>query len=123
MAKNRFYIEGKAVSNPIIGADFAEAPVFDRVRVGKLGIYCESGFRTEFFSYGDVSRAFIRIYEGTAQLCCGAMGYNYTSLVLLDASGKTLKEQYTENEDAMRQALAAISARARQVRIGRPETD
>ncbi len=123
MAKNKFYINGKAVTNDILAADFAAAPAFDRVRVGKLGVFCTSVLRTDFFAYSDIERAFIRIYEGTARLCCGAMGYNYTSLVLLGTSGKVLREQFTESETAMRQALSAINARAPQVRLDRPETD
>lgn len=118
MAKNKFYIKGKAVTNDILAADFAAAPAFDRVRVGKLGVFCTSAFRTEFFSYSDIGRAFLRIYEGTAQLCCGALGYNYTSLVLLGTSGEVLREQFTENEAAMRQALAVIGDKAPHISLG-----
>lgn len=107
MAKTRFYTSAGVETSPEIAADYAAAPGFDRVKVGTLGVYATQTIRTHFYPYSELDRAFIRIYEGTARLCCGSLGYNYTSLVL-EKGDKQLAEIYTENESALRAALPLI---------------
>lgn len=120
MGKTKFYIGGKAVTDARLAADFSAAPGFDKVRVGKLGVYFTTVFRTSFYSYGDFTRAFVRMYEGTSRLCCGSLGYNYTSLVLTK-DGQPVAEVYTESEAAMHSALAEIHKVAPEIAIGAPK--
>lgn len=99
------------------GDDFSSAAVFDKIRVGAHGIYCPSLLKTVFYSYSDFDRAFLRVYEGTARMCCSSMGYSYVSLVL-KRGDKELTEIYSENECAMKATLSEIAKKAPDIAIG-----
>lgn len=117
MAKTKFYINNEPVTDEALAADYAAAQGFDKVRVGEKGVYICSLLKTAFYSYDGIERAFVRIYEGTARLCCGSPGSNYTSLVLALSDGSSA-EAYTESEAAMHAALRAIRERAPRIVIG-----
>lgn len=97
--------------------DYANAPVFDKLRVGALGVYYKSGFKTRLVPYSEMDRAFIRIHEVNGKLCCGSSVFQYFRMVFV-RRGKEFADVISEDEAAMDAALALIHERAPEVAIG-----
>ena len=97
--------------------DYEQAQVFDKLRVGDLGVYFRDGLRTRFIPYTDMDRAFIRIHEVNGRMCCGTAVFHYFRMVFM-RDGKEFADTVSEKEQVMDQALAAIAAKAPQVAIG-----
>ena len=98
-------------------ADYEQAQVFDKLRVGNEGVYYKDGFRTRFIPYGDMDRAFIRVHEVNGRMCCGSAVFHYFRIVFM-RDGKEFGDTVSEKEDVMDRALAAIAAKAPKVAIG-----
>ena len=98
-------------------ADYEQAQVFDKLRVGDLGVYFRDGFRTRFIPYEDMDRAFIRVHEVNGRMCCGNAVFHYFRMVFMH-DGKEFGDTVSEKENAMDQALAVIAAKAPNVAIG-----
>ena len=117
MAEKKFAtVKGAAVPQGA-GADHEAAQVFDKVRVGKLGVYYKEGFRTKFIPYDYIDRAFIRIQEVRGRMCCGETTFAYFRLVFVHGD-KEIADIISEKEEAMDQALACIHEMAPDVAIG-----
>ena len=117
MAEKKFAgVKGNPVP-PEAGADFDSAQVFDKVRVGKLGVYYKEGFKTRFIPYDYMERVFIRIQEVRGRMCCGETTFAYYRLVFVHG-GKEFVDLISEDEQAMDQALACIQQQAPHVAIG-----
>lgn len=117
MAEKKFAGVDGAVVSDAVTADFNTAKKYDKLRVGTLGVYYREGFRTRFVAFGRLERAFLRVNEFDGRLCCGTTTFSYFCLVLV-ADGKEFAEILSEQEQAMRDALAAIQAAAPNVAIG-----
>ena len=52
-----------------VNADFEQAESFDRVRVGRLGVYFRDGLKTRFMAYDLLERVFIRVNEVNLRTC------------------------------------------------------
>lgn len=117
MAEKRFAGLNGTVESPQVSADYEAAERFDKVRVGKLGVYYKDGFKTRFFSYDAVERAFIRIHEVNGRMCCGNTVFQYFRLVLVH-DGKEYADTISEDEKAMDAALARIHELAPNIAIG-----
>ena len=117
MAEKKFAGVSGAVSSPELNADYNSAQLFDKVRVGSLGVYFSEGLRTRFIPYDYMERVFIRIKEVNGKLCCGSTVFQYFHLVFVH-DGKEFADAISENEKAMDAALAAISEQAPKVAIG-----
>ncbi|MBR1456017.1 MAG: hypothetical protein IJ594_02500 [Oscillospiraceae bacterium] len=98
-------------------ADFEQAQVYDKLRVGSEGVYFREGLRTRFIPYSDMDRAFIRIHEVNGRMCCGSAVFHYFRMVFAK-DGKEFADMVSEKEKAMDEALAAIAAKAPGVAIG-----
>ena len=98
-------------------ADFEQAQVFDKLRVGELGVYFRDGLRNRFVPYGDIDRAFIRIHEVNGRMCCGKAVFHYFRMVFV-RDGKEFADTVSEKENVMDQALAVIAAKAPNIAIG-----
>ena len=48
MAEKKFAGINGAVVSPEVSADYEAAAVFDKVKVGKLGVYFRDGFKSSF---------------------------------------------------------------------------
>ena len=48
MAEKKFAGINGAVASPEVSADYEAAAVFDKVKVGKLGVYFRDGFKVRF---------------------------------------------------------------------------
>ena len=99
--------------------DYEQAQVFDKLRVGREGVYFRDGFRTRFIPYTDMDRVFIRIQEVNGRMCCGRATFAYYRLVFCK-DGAEFADVLSENEKAMDEALACIAANAPQLAIGYP---
>ena len=117
MAEKKFAgVKGVAVPSEA-GADYESAQVFDKVRVGKLGVYFREGFKTRFIPYAYMDRAFIRIQEVNGRMCCGQTTFAYYRLVFVHG-GKEFADVISEQEEAMDAALSRIGEMAPNVAIG-----
>ena len=105
------YVSGK--DDP----DYAQAQVFDKLRVGDAGVYYREGLRTRFVPYSDMDQAFIRVHEVNGRMCCGNAVFHYFRMVFV-RNGKEFADMISEKETAMDEALAAIARKAPQVAIG-----
>lgn len=117
MADKKFAGVNGTVNSAEVAEDFAAAQQFDKVRVGKLGVYFKEGFRIRYLSYQDFDRAFIRVNEVDGKLCCGKSTFQYFRLVFV-RSGKEFTDVISEDEKAMDDALAQIKAACPEMAIG-----
>lgn len=123
MAERKFVGIDGAIASDALSRDYDSAALFDKLRVGSLGVYFRDGFKLRFLEYGRLERVFIRLQEVNGKLCCGSTTYAYFRLVFV-VGGKEYTDYLSENEGAMRSALEDISAAAPGVAIGyaRPES-
>ena len=117
MAEKKFSGINDTVIDALVEADYDEAPQFDKVKVGKLGVYFRDGFKTRYLEYGLLDRVFIRVQQVNGKLCCGNTILQYFRLVFVK-DGKEFIDIISENEQAMDDALALIAANAPQLKIG-----
>ena len=117
MAEKKFAGLTGTVDSPEVNADFETAELFDKVRVGRLGVYYRDGFKTKFVDYPSMERVFIRIQEVNGRMCCGNATFAYYRLVFL-CGGKEIADVMSEKEAAMDAALAKIHDMAPQIPIG-----
>lgn len=117
MAEKKYLTPGGTVSGGTIDADCESAQLFDKVRVGTLGVYFREGFRVKHVPYTALERAFIRVQEVNGRLCCGKAVFAYFRLVFV-VNGKEWADVISEDEKAMDDALAEIAARSPATAIG-----
>ncbi len=122
MAKKRFAGLRGTVESAEVNADFEAAESFDKLRVGRLGIYYRDGFKTKYIDYASMERAFIRIQEVNGRMCCGSATFAYYRMVFL-CGGREIADFMSEKEAAMDAALAKIHEMAPQVPIGVAEKE
>ena len=120
MAEKKFAGLRGPVEDAAVGADFESAQNFEALRVGKLGVYYREGFKTRFFSYEELERAFLRVQEVRGRMCCGQAYFAYFRMVLV-AGGREYDYAMSEKEQLMRDALAAIAENAPALPIGVPQ--
>ena len=117
MADKKFAGLNGSVDSPELSADFEAAQVFDKVRVGRLGVYFRDGFRTRFLDYPSLERAFIRVQAVNGRLCCGTANFEYYRLVFV-RGGREITDVMSEKGPAMDGALACIHEMAPSLAIG-----
>lgn len=117
MANKNFAGIRGPVGTAEVNADYESAPSFDKVRVGKLGVYYRDGFKIRFMDYSLLERVFIRIQEVNGRMCCGNIIFAYYRLVFV-SDGREIGDAISENEQAMDEALALIKELAPSVAIG-----
>ena len=117
MAENKFAGLSGPVESDAVCADFDAAQKFDKLRVGRLGVYYKEGFKTRYLAYEGMERAFIRVQEVRGRMCCGQAFWAYFRMVFV-CGGKEYDEVLSENEQLMRDALAAVEKNAPGVKIG-----
>lgn len=117
MSEKKFAGVKGTVDSVEVAEDFAGAQQFDKVKVGKLGVYFKEGFRTKYLSYQDFDRVFIRINEVNGKLCCGKSTFQYFRLVFV-RDGKEFTDVISEDEKAMDDALARIKEHCPEMATG-----
>ena len=109
MAEKKFAGVNGSVDTPEVNADYEAAKVFDRLRVGELGVYFRDGFRVKFIPYDYLDRAFIRVQETRGRMCCGQANFYYYRIVFVH-DGKEFADCMSEKEKETDDALAEIAA-------------
>lgn len=122
MAEKKFAGLRGTVESAEVNADFEAAESFDKLRVGRLGVYYRDGFKTKYIDYASMERAFIRIQEVNGRMCCGSATFAYYRMVFL-CGGREIADFMSEKEAAMDAALAKIHEMAPQVPIGVAEKE
>lgn len=117
MAEKKFAGLTGTVESAEIAADFDSAVKYERVKIGKLGVYYRDGLKTRYIPYADMERAFLRVQEVNGRLCCGNTTFAYYHLIFI-VNGKECGDILSEDEKLMKDALAAISAAAPGLAIG-----
>lgn len=117
MAEKKFAGVTGTIENAEVAADYEAAAKYERVKVGKLGVYYRDGLKTRFIPYSAMERAFIRLQEVNGKLCCGNTIFAYYHLLFI-VNGKEMGDILSEDEKTMKDALAAISAAAPELAIG-----
>ena len=105
------------ITDPAVAEEYESAERFDRVRVGKTGVFFPYNLSIKYIPYKYIDRVFIRINEVNGKLCCGKATFQYFRLVFV-RDGKEFIDVISENEKAMDDALVAIAKNAPQVAIG-----
>ena len=109
MAEKKFAGVQGTIESAEISADFEQAAVFEKLRVGEKGVYFRDGLRMRFLPYDYIDRAFIRVQETRSRMCCGQANFNYFRVVFVH-DGKEFADYMSEKEKEMDDALAAIAA-------------
>lgn len=117
MAKLSFSGINGTVTDEAVAADYSQAAIFDKIRVGKKGVYFREGFHTRFLAYDELERVFIRVNQVNARCCCGNTKYDYYRLVFV-RNGKEIGEILSEKEKEMDAALACIAQNAPALPVG-----
>ena len=116
MARRFSGIHGR-ITDPAVVEEYENAERFDKVRVGKTGVFFPYNLSIKYIPYKYMERAFIRINEVNGRMCCGKAVFQYFRLVFV-RNGKEFIDAISENEKAMDDALAAIARNAPQVATG-----
>ena len=66
--KKFFGIDG-VVQAEELDADYEQAQKFDKLWVGKLGVFFRDGLRLRFLDYNKLERVFIRVQEVNLKTC------------------------------------------------------
>ncbi len=117
MAEKRFAGLNGAVDSPAVNADYESAKLFDKVRVGRLGVYFRDGFKIRYLDYPSLERVFIRVQAVNGRLCCGTANFEYYRLVFV-SGGQEIADVMSEKEKEMDAALACIHEAAPAIAIG-----
>lgn len=117
MAERQFAGLGGSVDSAEVRQDYGSAKVFDKVRVGRLGVYFRDGFKIRFLDYPSLERVFIRVQAVNGRMCCATASFEYYRLVFV-SGGKEIADVMSEKEGAMDEALACIREMAPALAIG-----
>ena len=77
MAEKKFAGVKGTVENEAVSADFEAAQSFDKIYVGRLGVYYRDGFKTRYIAFEEMERAFLRVQEVRGRMCCGQAFFAY----------------------------------------------
>ncbi len=117
MAERKFAGLGGSVDSAEVRQDYESAKVFDKVRVGRLGVYFRDGFKIRFLDYPSLERVFIRVQAVNGRMCCATASFEYYRLVFV-SGGREIADVMSEKEAAMDEALACIREMAPALAIG-----
>ncbi len=109
MADKKFSTTGGTVDTPEVNTDYDNAKVFDKLRIGSLGVYFRDGLRVKYIPYSEMDRAFIRVQQTQARMCCGQANLDYFRMVFVH-DGKEFADILSEKESIMDAALAEIAS-------------
>lgn len=109
------------INGPVIdeevSRDYENARVFEKVRVGKTGVFIPHNLSVKYCPFDYIDNAFVRINEVNGKLCCGNATFYYYRLVLVH-DGKEFIDYLTEKEETVDGALAAIAEADARIKIG-----
>ena len=97
--------------------DFSGAPAFDKLRIGKTGVFFPSGLRMKFLPYDCFDRSYVKVHETKARMCCATAGFEYYRVVFMSGD-KCIADYISENKEAMQEALNQLRASAPRITVG-----
>lgn len=118
MADKKFYTPKGVIDSAACNADYESAAVFEKIHVGKLGVYYRDGLKIKLIPYAETERVFIRVQEVRGRMCCGSAIFAYFRLVFIVDGKEIICDQISENEEMMDAALAKIAENAPNVETG-----
>ncbi len=120
MAERKFSGVNGIMDTPEVNADFENAKVFDKLRVGEKGVYFRDGLKMRYIPYDYIDRAFIRVQETRGRMCCGQANWYYYRVVFVHGE-KEIADCMSEKEKETDDALAAIAAHGVTTGFVKPE--
>ena len=117
MAEKKFYTPEGKTESPELSAEFEQAQLFDKLKVGKSGVFFREDLRLKYIPYSFIERAFIRIHEVNGRMCCGNTKFQYFTMMFIHG-GKEYGNVISEKEELMDEALALIHKMAPEIAIG-----
>ena len=97
--------------------DFSGAPAFDKLRIGKTGVFFPSGLRMKFLPYDCFDRSYVKVHETNARMCCATTCFEYYRLVFMSGE-KCIADYISENKQAMQEALNQLRISAPGITVG-----
>ena len=113
----KFHSPTGKLDSPELNSEYDGAERFDKLRIGKNGVFFPDGLITKYIPYEYIQQAFIRIHEVNGKLCCGSTVFQYFRLVFVH-DGKEFADYISENEKKMDEALKSISQKCESIKIG-----
>lgn len=97
--------------------DYSSAPAFDKLRVGKTGVFLPSGFKTKFIPYDCFDRSYVKVHDTKARMCCATTDFEYFRMVFMKGE-KCIADFLSENREAMQSALNQLRKSAPGITVG-----
>lgn len=107
--KEYIYARG---SNPAADQSYDEANTYGKVKLGGDWIFWKEGLRQCALQLTGVQRAYRRVEEVPAKLCCGRTNFDVQSLVLVLSDGNELSLKIGEGTQREAEALFAALKQA-----------
>lgn len=105
---------------PAPGAEYDEATVYGRIRLGTARLFWRSAMRRYAVEMAKVRRAYRQIEHVYGKLCCGGKNYDIHRLVLVLEDGTSLTIHVGDDEKtAAEKLLAAIGEKFPRIAIGK----
>lgn len=106
-----------AVTGEPAGARFDSAERHGRCLIGPGGVAFPQRLSKRFLTWGELSRAFLRVQEVNAKMCCGRASFDMPYLILRTKDGTEFSASFSERRDADR-ALDAVKRFAPELPTG-----
>ncbi len=97
MANHKPYLYRKG-QNPAVDADFAAAPAFGKVRVGKTHFFWRFGLSRYAIPIASIQRIYRRIQPMHGRLCAGGRDFFIEWMVLVLQDGTEVEFHYADSE-------------------------
>lgn len=97
--------------------DYASARKLGKARLGQEWIFFPKFSGTSYLPYSQISKAWLRVEEVIAKVCCGRANFDQVFLVIEDADGQIRRAQMDTRSQGDA-GLAHLTARNPDIRIG-----
>ena len=97
--------------------DYRSAPAFDKLRIGKTGVFFPSGLKMLYVPYDSFTRTYVKVHETKARMCCATTGFDYFRIVFMNGED-CIADYLSENEAAMKDALSQLRISATGIAVG-----
>ncbi|MDO5446091.1 MAG: hypothetical protein Q4F31_10790 [Eubacteriales bacterium] len=109
-------VSGSPVSAEV-EKDYANAPAFDKLRIGNTGVFFPSGFRMSYIPYDSFDCSYVKVHDTKARMCCATTGFEYFRIVFMSGE-KCIGDYLSEDKEAMQAALDQLRISAPGIQVG-----